>query len=155
NNTLKAKISKKTQIKNHEGNSIMRTFIIGTFMIVLGLTFGLALTEVSLRTFMPELAKPQTVDTGYIENIDDQSDAKLNADGYREARTLADLTEKDWIALGGSTAFGANVKDDELFTKRFEELTGLKVYNAAQNTDGTLDQEFAALAKLQPQTKAN
>ena len=133
----------------------MRTFFISLTMIFIGLAFGVTLTEVSLRVFMPELAQNQpTVDTGYIKKLDKTSDRPLNAEGFRETDTLADLDENSWFALGGSTAFGMSVEDHQRFSEYFEGVTGLKVYNSAQvGKGGDMAYEFAALKRLK--SKAN
>lgn len=133
----------------------MRTFIIGLFMIFIGLIFGVTLTELSLRTFMPELAQQQPeADTGYIKDLTATSDAKLNEAGFREADTLADLEADSWIALGGSTAFGLGVAEEKRFSENFETLTGQKVYNAAQvGMAGEMKAELAAAEALKPKAR--
>lgn len=130
----------------------MRTFIIGFIMILTGLVFGVTLTEISLRTFMPELAQKQTtLETGYITNLTTKSDAELNEHGFREADALTGLQADSWIALGGSTAFGVGVDADKRFSEEFETLTGQKVYNAAQvGMDADMKAELAAIEKLEP-----
>ena len=133
----------------------MRTFIISLSMIVIGLAFGVTLTEVSLRVFMPQLAeKPAAVDTGYITNITAKSDAELNDKGFRETDELSDLDENSWYALGGSTAFGIGVEEGKRFSEEIESMTGLKVYNAAQvGRGGDMAYEFAGLKRLKSAAK--
>ena len=128
----------------------MRPFIIGLLMIIIGLGFGITLTELSLRTFMPELAQKQPeVDTGYIKDAEIKIEATLNEHGFRETDTLADLEPNSWIALGGSTAFGVGVTQDKRFSEQFETLTGLKVYNAAQvGKEGDMAAELEAVKEV-------
>jgi len=133
----------------------MRTIIIGFSMVLVGLAFGVTLTEISLRTFMPELAaKQKTADLGYIKNIGEVAETALNAKGFRESDAPEDLDEKSWFALGGSTAFGVDVTDAERFSERIEALAGFKVYNAAQaGIEGDITAEFAALKNFQSKAK--
>lgn len=126
----------------------MKTLIMSLTMVFVGLLFGLTLTELSLRTFMPELVSAPLVDTGYIKNVGE------GAETPHKTGSATDLDETSWLALGGSTAFGVGIPEGERFSERIEATTGLKILNAATvGAEGDVEKEFAAATALNSQAR--
>ncbi len=143
---------------------LLRRVLVSAFLLILGITVSLVLTEVGIRILRPQKGFAVTVNTwdrilgtrhvpgarGFVTNQDYSIDLIINSKGLRDREFAYAKPEgtRRILCLGGSFTCGYGVQAEETFSKALERLLNAgkgdngkwEVLNAGVGSTGTAHQ---------------